>query len=426
VKTNKRITQRERGSDLMNEYGESSGLHQTRLRLVTAVLSFMAFLAMTGSGIVYPIFPKYVDLFGGGPIELGYLAAIFSLMMIIFAPLSGRLADKLGKKQLLMISFVGFAVSNIIYAESTTLDFLYLSRALEGLASAPVFPIALSILADYVPSQKRAYYIGILNGASAIGFIIGPFFGGVLFELFGIRAPFYFSAILGVLTLPVGYFTLPSGRTYVGQNHNNLLENGLSSEQIVDSGDSQVLRVFEFSLMATVAFTLYFSFAFIEPGLAFFIYDDLNLLPSRFGLFVGGYFFTLSIGEPLGGKFCEKRGSRLAIFLGLLINTISGLQLIFVRSFIDLILMAALAGIGSAFANPAIGSEVTKSVPVQQRSTWLGIYSSMVNFAGFTGPLLGGVIYSRIGPRPTFFISFGFSAIVMILFLLLSRPSRIS
>lgn len=410
----------------MNERSEPSDPHHPRLHLVTAVLSFMTFLAMTGSGIVYPIFPKYVDLFGGGPQELGYLGAIFSLMMIIFAPISGRLADKLGKKQLLIISFVGFAVSNIIYAESTTLDYLYLSRALEGLASAPVFPIALSILADYVPSQKRAYYIGILNGASATGFIIGPFFGGVLFEVFGIRAPFYFSAILGILTLPVGYFTLPSGRTYVGQKQNNFLEQGISSEPLEDSGDSQVLRVFEFSLMAAVAFTLYFSFAFIEPGLAFFIYEDLDLLPSQFGLFVGGYFLTLSIGEPLGGKFCEKQGPRLAIFLGLLISTISGLQLIFVKSLVELILMAAFAGIGSAFANPAIGSEVTKSVPVQERSTWLGIYSSMVNFAGFIGPLLGGVIYYRIGPRPTFLISFGFSAIVTILFVILSRHSRTS
>ena len=393
-----------------------------QLTLIILTLSFMVLIVMTAIGIVYPIFPKYLQELGGGPRELGYLAAIYSLMTFLFAPLIGKLADKYGKKKVLVFSLIGFGLSNIMYAEASSLLTLYFSRGLEGIASAGVFPITLALISEFTSEDKRAYYVGIVNSFSAAGIILGPFFGGVFFEHYGAKAPFYLSALFSFLSMIIILIYLPATGKDANREDSqlNTPQQSISQNenkptiQFLDKEEQLFLK--QYVLLLILSFMIFYTWIMIEPGLSFYIYDVLLFSPTQFGLFVSMYGAVLMVFQPFGGKLSMKITPRATIFIGAIITAISYLLLLNKPSFYQLLFMSFIAGLGNALVSPVVGAEVTKCVPQSKKGYWLGVYSSIVSIAGFVGPITGGFIYVAIGPNKTFFLSFLLSLVVGLLF----------
>ena len=379
-------------------------------------LTFIIMLANTGAGIVFPIFPKYLELFGGGPTQLGYLAAIFSIMVFVFSTPAGWLGDKIGKRTLLFFSMTGFVITNILYAEAHSLFYLYLARALEGISIAGVSPISLTLIAEHTKKEQRSFYVGIVNGGAQVGFIIGPVLGGVFFDLWGLKAPFYISAALGVLALLM-VFSIPK-KTPLD------VELKEETEQPLSKRNNGLLMI-PFAILTTVSFSTFFSWALIEPGFSFYVYDTLNFTPTQFGAFVATYAAIVTIGQPFGGYLGKKYSAKLLMVLGLIIYSPAYLVLIFANNFLLVLLVGFMAGLGNALLMPIVSSEVTIAVPPHKKGTWLGVYSALVNSAGFVGPIIGGIIYPILGPAKTFIISFLIPFILMIVVLLVySSPKR--
>lgn len=380
-------------------------------------LTFIIMLANTGAGIVFPIFPKYLVIFGGGPTQLGYLAAIFSAMVFLFSTPGGWLADKIGRRLLLFISMLLFSITNIMYAEANSLLLLYVARGLEGISVAGVTPVALSLISEHTTKKQRSFYVGIVNGGAQIGFIIGPVLGGIFFDLWGLKAPFYISAGLGIFSMLMVFF-IPKESPLKDIDNN-------TNEKKEQKSSTDKLQVLIFSLLTAVSFSTFFSWALIEPGFSFYVYDVLGFTPTQFGLFVAIYASVVTVGQPLGGYLGQVFHKKLLIIIGLLIYSLSYLLLIIANNFYLVALMGFFAGVGNALTMPIVSAEVTVAVPSKEKGTWLGVYSALSNSAGFLGPIIGGAIYPLLGPTKTFIVSFSipFSMLILILFLY-SSPSQ--
>ena len=97
------------------------------------ILSFALVVVMLGFGMVIPIFPFYIEEMGAGGTALGLLVAVAALLEFVCSPIWGAISDRIGRKPVLMIGLVGYALSSLLFGLSTELWMLFGSRALSGL-----------------------------------------------------------------------------------------------------------------------------------------------------------------------------------------------------------------------------------------------------------------------------------------------------
>lgn len=166
----------------------------------------IALLAMLidsiGFGIVLPVLPSLiVDL---GHVNLaeatrigGYLLAVYAVTHFFAGPVIGNLSDRFGRRRILLISLTCFGVDYALMAFAPTLGWLFLGRAIAGIAGATYGP-ANAVIADVTPPERRGRAFGLLGAAFGGGFILGPAIGGLLADL-GPRAPFVVAAGLAFI-----------------------------------------------------------------------------------------------------------------------------------------------------------------------------------------------------------------------------------
>ena len=132
----------------------------------------------------------------------------FLLSSAVATPLIGKLGDTYGKKRLLVIVMVIFAVGTIGAALSTSIAMLILARALQGAAGA-IFPLAFGIVRDELPPEKVGMALGLLSATLGIGAGIGLVLSGVVLESFSWQWLFWFGALPVILALAAGVVPAP-------------------------------------------------------------------------------------------------------------------------------------------------------------------------------------------------------------------------
>lgn len=154
-----------------------------------------------GFGIVMPVLPALITQLGHMNLETatrvsGWLLAIFAAMQFFAGPVMGHLGDRFGRRPVLILAMTGFGIDYMLTAAAPTLAWLFVGRAVAGVAGATYGP-AGAVIADVAPPEKRAATFGLLGAAFGIGFIIGPALGGLVAGL-GPRAPFIAAGILAL------------------------------------------------------------------------------------------------------------------------------------------------------------------------------------------------------------------------------------
>ena len=169
-------------------------------------------LDVLGIGLIIPILPKLVESFHGGSVTAashtyGLLAALYSLMQFLFAPLLGSLSDRFGRRTVILGSLFGSGLDYFVLAFAPNLAWFFFGRIMAGVTGAN-FAAAAAYIADISPPEKRAANFGLIGAALGLGFIAGPALGGVLGNV-GLRVPFLVAGGLTLLNWLYGLLLLP-------------------------------------------------------------------------------------------------------------------------------------------------------------------------------------------------------------------------
>jgi MFS transporter, DHA1 family, tetracycline resistance protein len=165
-----------------------------------------------GFGIILPVLPGLIMQLTGVGIDRaarygGWLSFVYALMQFFCAPVLGNLSDRFGRRTVLLYSVLSLGIDYFIMGCSPRIGWLFLGRAIAGMAGASFTP-AYAYVADITPPERRAQSFGLMSAAFGIGFILGPAIGGLLGS-FGPRAPFFAAGALALTNFAFGIFALP-------------------------------------------------------------------------------------------------------------------------------------------------------------------------------------------------------------------------
>ncbi|MDH7973547.1 MFS transporter [Sphingomonas sp. AR_OL41] len=159
-----------------------------------------------GFGVVIPVLPAlvtrlgHVDLAHAATIG-GWLLATFAITQFFAGPIIGNLGDRFGRRPVLIAAMLAFGIDYALMAWAPTLAWLFVGRAIAGMAGA-IYAPAAAMIADVTPPEKRSATFGMIGAAFGIGFILGPGLGGLIAQ-FGPRAPFVAAAAMALVNAAV-------------------------------------------------------------------------------------------------------------------------------------------------------------------------------------------------------------------------------
>ncbi len=177
-----------------------------------AFILLTLFIDILGIGIIIPVLPELIKEFAGGStttagLYVGIIAAAYSLMQFLCAPILGALSDRFGRRPVILAALFGLGVDFLVQGFAPNITWLFAGRLLAGILGAS-FTTANAYIADVSTPETRARNYGLVGVMFGLGFICGPALGGMLGGIH-LRMPFFVSAGLALINWLYGYFVLP-------------------------------------------------------------------------------------------------------------------------------------------------------------------------------------------------------------------------
>src|SRR5688572_23276245 len=163
------------------------------------IIFLTVFIDLVGFGLIFPLLPIYSEVFGASGFVIGSIIAVYSLMQFIFAPIWGRLSDRIGRRPILMVSTACASISYVIFAYgsgmqgSAAIWVILISRLFAGICGANI-SVAQAYIADITPPEQRSARMGLIGMAFGLGFVFGPALGGFSIKWWGLMGPGWVAA----------------------------------------------------------------------------------------------------------------------------------------------------------------------------------------------------------------------------------------
>ena len=347
--------------------------------LVTVTLDAIAF------GIIAPVLPDLVRQFEGGDFArasavTGYFGFAWATMQFIFSPILGAWSDRFGRRPVILLSCLGVGLDYIFMALAPSLRWLFVGRIISGITTSNI-ATAFAYVTDVTPPDRRAKPFGLISTAFAVGFIVGPAFGGYLGNI-NLRFPFWLAALLSLANALYGYFVLPESlpaeRRAKSAWH---MANPLGSLRLFRShaelsGLAIVITLYYLAHQSLVSiWALYTEYRYAWNN------RDVGLSLAAVGV------SAALVSGLLVGPFVKRHGERRSLLLGLLFGTLGFLGFALAPHgwvLFAVIPLIALWGI----AAPAIQSLMARHVDHSSQGKLQGAINSLRAITGMAGPPL--------------------------------------
>jgi DHA1 family tetracycline resistance protein-like MFS transporter len=348
------------------------------------ILFLTVFVDLVGFGLMLPILPKYAQDFGASATQIGLLNAIYSLMQFGFAPVWGRVSDRVGRRPIIVMTALGGAIAYVICGLAGSLWLLFVARGFAGICGANI-STAQAYVADVTTKETRARGMGMIGAALGLGFTVGPAIGGIA-RGWGPHAPFFVAAGLSLANAAWAAIALPEP-----ERHASRPARGLRTF-------ADALRTPRLSFYVLLFLLVTYAFSNIETAYVLFTKD-------RFGFDekLNGYMFTMigvvlvimqaGLVRPLTRRF----GSERLIAAGALITASGAALLVGTFAPWHILVPTAIIAAGTALYSPSLSAVISISAPPERQGEFLGVSQSAGAIGRIAGPSLAGVIYEHAG-----------------------------
>lgn len=356
------------------------------------ILMVNIFILFVGVGLVIPIMPSYMEFLKIDGKTIGLMVAAFSLSQFIFSPFAGKLSDKIGRKPIIVVGMLIFALSEWMFGISNTVFFLFVARILGGIGAALSMPAIFAYVADITTDEERGKAMGIVTAALTTGFIIGPGIGGYLAQ-FGLRVPFYGAAIAGLLAAIITIIFLPK-KVELPHQQINIETEIKTRKEFLPLWKQLLLSVKEpyfFSLI--IVFIAAFGLANYETVFSLYVDHKFGFTPEDIALIIVlGSIAGAVIQATIFGKLLEWFGEFKIIVISLLVTGVFVILFTFTQTYWIIFAVTFIVFLGSDLLRPALGTLLSKMTKDEQGYVQ-GLNSSYTSLGNIIGPILAGSLF---------------------------------
>jgi len=359
-----------------------------------------------------PLLPLLARQLGATPSMVGVVMASSTVTGVLLKMPAGAWSDILGRRPLLFIAAIVFAVMPFSYLAIGSLLVLMAARFVHGSATAIMGPVMSATISDVAPAAERATWLSTYSTVQGAGQAIAPVIAGFLIARGRYDIAFVVAGALA-MTTPFLVAQLPLSRT----RH----ASALSITRRFRDGIVEVLRERRI-LVASIAHASYFVMnGTLNAFLPLFAQDQLGMSPSEIGVLFGMQTVTTLAIRPIIGMASDRLGRRGAIAAGLIVCAAGVWVIAISTSKAELTIAVLLYAAGVAVTTAATSAYITDVAPKARFGAAHGVFGTIYDIGDAGGPLIGGLLVEASSYATTFRVMAALAFVTAIAFVALSR-----
>lgn len=332
-----------------------------------------------------PVLPRFAQDLGSAPELIGLIVAASTITGIFIKLPAGALSDILGRRRMMLLGSLFFALPPFLYPLITDAPSLLVLRFVHGFATAIFSPVASAYVADLF-QKGRGEKLGWFSAATDIGATLGPLIGGViLFSTASYSVTYLVVGALGCFPLLM-VLCLPAE-----ENRQTVTQNKPARWPEFKKGIVEVLSsrlVLIASALEAAMYVGYGAFLGFFPIYA----KELGYNDAAIGLIMGSQLATTMVGKPFGGFLSDRIGRKPVILLGILLCAAIIPLIMRSQTFFALILFSCLFGMGVAVVTPSTTALVADLAKKDRMGSAMGVFGTIWDVGEAAGPILAGVL----------------------------------
>ncbi|MBO0481823.1 multidrug efflux MFS transporter [Candidatus Enterococcus courvalinii] len=357
----------------------------------------------TGASIslVMPFIPVYVEQLGTpkDQVELfsGLAISVTAFAAAIVAPVWGNLADRKGRKIMMVRAAAGMTITMGSLAFVPNVYWLLIMRFFNGILSGYI-PNATAMIASQAPKEKSGWALGTLSTGAIAGNLIGPSMGGALAQWFGMENVFIITGAVLLVTTILTIFLVKEDFHPVEK------KDLVSTKEIFSKMDhfSILVGLFITTLILQIGVTS------ISPILTLYIRQlsgDINNVLFISGLIVSVAGVSAVLSSPKLGKLGDRIGNHKVLLAGLVLSFCCYLPMAFVQTPLQLGILRFILGFSTGALMPSINTLISKITPQEGVSRVYSYNQMFSNFGQVLGPMLGSTVAHSFGYSAVFVVT---------------------
>jgi len=367
------------------------------------VIFGITLIAVLGVASLTPAFPKIAQSLHLTETQVALLISFFTFPGIILTPFTGILADRFGRKVVLIPSLFLFALAGFACFFTENFNLLLVFRFIQGIGAASIASLNVTLIGDIFTGKERATAMGYNASVLSIGTASYPFIGGILASI-GWNFPF----ILPLLAIPVGLavvFILDNPEPSQKQDMKTYLKAALASLNNKGAIGVFLISIFTF-------FILYGAFLSYFP---FLMDKKFGLNPFQIGLFMSASSLFTALTASQLGKLIQKFSFVTLLKFAFILYTLVGILIPNIENMYLILIPVSLFGIAQGMNIPSLQTLLASMAPIEQRAVFMSVNGMVLRIGQTLGPIFIGIFYAFANIKGAFYASSGVALFVFIL-----------
>jgi len=349
------------------------------------VIFSITLIGVLGVASITPALPKISQVFSLSKTQVGFLISAFTFPGIILTPVGGIIADRWGRKTVLIPSLFLFAISGFAIFFVTNYHYILLLRVIQGIGAAPLASLNTTLIGDFFKGKLRPQAMGYNASVLSLSTASYPLVGGILA---GIAWNYPFA--MPLLAVPVGLFVIFGIKEPEIEKPASLRQ--YAKELSISLSRKEVIAVFILGILTFII--LYGPFITYLP---FLLDHKFGLTPPKIGMLLSLSSVTTAILASQVGKLTWKYGSLTLLKTAFILYFIVTVMMPSINSLVFFIVPILLFGSAQGLNIPSLHTTVANLAPDNQRGIFMSINGMVIRIGQTIGPLIIGVGYSLYG-----------------------------
>ena len=359
------------------------------------VIVVTTFIDVIGATLIFPFFALYItQRFNVGMTQAGLLLATFSVASLVGSMLGGAIADKFGRRRMVLFGLVFSALSAVAMGLVDNLASFYVLAVIVGLLADMAGPARQAMIADILPEDKRNEGFGMMRVIANLAWIIGPTIGGLIagrsyFMLFVIDA--VVSCVVAVLF----YFLISETKP------EHAAESGGHTEGILKTfiGYGKVLRDYAFLAFTFAMMLMGMIYQQMYNSLSVYLRDTHGVDPRGYGFLLTSSAIVVIFFQFWTTRVIKKRPPFIMMAFGTFFYMIGFSMFGYVSAYWLFVLAVVIITVGEMINMPTSQALAANFAPADMRGRYMAVYGLSWGIPAIVGPVLAGLVLDNLNPN---------------------------